>query len=570
MQNETGIVRTLTEASAFLASNGLPISHQVENSYHPKILIFYQGRPTWRLVNESGDWFRESLHDLLEITAMEWPRAMEVAELALRISFQTLWQIIVEPPLHDVGQVRSDLRDEAILSTIKYWTSQCDPQVDAIQRLVAFELIRKWGEISHELGFGQQYSLGPESESEWEMDTDFGSEGPQKPIEFMIFPQVALVKGVPASLALDQVSWRKIRRQSVGATDARFLVKKNGEPRKSASRILYEKISGYEMPWMEAFNRGIEREPIIALDLEDQFEHLNLRHNQMLFVGENDRHVATPDMFGDGVVGEIKVSSKTLTAAYSVYHDQLQWQMHVTGSRAAIFVVENRFDESREHLWVNRDQRRIDLLVVAADEMLRDLDAALQQPLMKFDCVPADQVDLNPESDPFMESEGEAASAQVEELAHAEISTDNQLQSELTLFDSWAGLESFSSEEYSDEDAKLIWTRKRIRKLLKRYLAGEDIYKAAEVLEIEPAMAMDKLASLVLDPVGPLIDESAKNFGNPWSGSNFKKLDRMWKMNENLKSIADRLGRDQLGAAFVIFARHSPKVPIDVIQEFKL
>ena len=495
---------------------------------------------------------------------------MEVTELALRISFQTLWQIIVEPPLRDVGQVRSDLRDEAILSTIKYWTLNCDPQVDEIQRLVALELIRKWGEISQELGFGQHYSLG--SESEWEMDTYFGSEGPQQPIEFMIFPQVALVKGVPASLALDQASWRKIRRQSVGATDARFLVKKNGEPRKSASRILYEKISGYEMPWMEAFNRGIEREPIIALDLENQFEHLNLRHNQMLFVGENNRHVATPDMFGDGVVGEIKVSSKTLTAAYSVYHDQLQWQMHVTGARAAVFVVENRFDESREHLWVTRDQRRIDLLVGAADQLLHELDAELQQPLLKFDCVPADQVDLNPEPNPLheAESDAEAPNAQVEVIAEAEIAVNNRLTSEVQLFESWEDLEAFNSADYSNEDVVFEWTRKRIRKLLKRYLAGEDIYKAAEVLEIEPAMAMDKLASLVLDPVGPLIDESAKNFGNTWSGSDFKKLDRMWKMNENLKSIADRLGRDQLGAAFVIFARHSPKIPIDVIREFKV
>jgi hypothetical protein len=275
-------------------------------------------------------------------------------------------------------------------------------------------------------------------------------------------------------------------------------------------------------------------------------------------------------MFGDGVVGEIKVSSKTLTAAYSVYHDQLQWQMHVTGSRAAIFVVENRFDESREHLWVTRDQRRIDLLVLAADEMLRELDAALQQPLMKFDCVPADQVDLNPEPDPFAESEAEAANISVEEITNTDSSHDIQSHSGLELFDSWEDFGSFTAADYSDEDIKFEWTRKRIRKLLKRYLAGEDIYKAAEVLEIEPAVAMDKLASLVLDPVGPLIDESAKNFGNTWTGSDFKKLDRMWKMNENLNSIADRLGRDQLGAAFVIFARHSPKIPIDVIQEFKV
>jgi hypothetical protein len=568
MQNESGIARTLTEVSVYLASNGLPISHQFENSYHPKILVFYQGRPIWRLVNESGDWFRESLHDPLEITAMDWPRVMEVTELAMRISFQTLWRIVVEPPLRDIGQERNDLRDEAILNTFKYWASQCDSQVDGTQRLVAFEIIRKWDEITEELGMEQYPFLGPEWE--WELDTDFRSEGPQKPTEFMIFPKIALVKGVPASLALDQASWKKIRRQSVGATDARFLVKKNGLPRRSASRILYEKITGYEMPWMEAFNRGIEREPVIARDLQDQFEHLNLRHNQMLFVGENARHVATPDMFGDGVVGEIKVSSKTLDAAYSVYHDQLQWQMHVTGARAAVFVVENRFDESREHLWVPRDQRRIDLLVAAADEMLRELDAALQQPLMKFDCVPADQVDLNPEMDPFAESESEGVRIWAEEITNTDTSHDIRSGVGLELFDSWEDFGSFAAADYSDEDIKFEWTRKRIRKLLKRYLAGEDIYKAAEVLEIEPAVAMYKLASLVLDPVGPLIDESAKNFGNTWTGSDFKKLDRMWKMNENLKSIADRLGRDQLGAAFVIFARHSPKIPIDVIQEFKV
>ncbi len=167
--------------------------------------------------------------------------------------------------------------------------------------------------------------------------------------------------------------WLESRRDGVTATDARKLVLLNGTASKQRHGLLDSKL--HPQPPMEfaQFAHGREREPIIAEWVEATF---GIAHNSRLLHGQNPRHLATPDGLGEQSISEIKTSTKPLSQALSVYRDQLQWQMHVTGVNQLLFVVENRYSLEREHAWVARDSERILQLATHADKFLDDLDSA--------------------------------------------------------------------------------------------------------------------------------------------------------------------------------------------------
>jgi len=171
----------------------------------------------------------------------------------------------------------------------------------------------------------------------------------------------------------NEAQWLESRRDGVTATDARKLVLLNGTVSKQRHGLLDSKL--HPQPPMEfaPLAHGREREPIIAEWVEATF---GIAHNSRLLHGQNPRHLATPDGLGEQSVSEIKTSTKPLSQALSVYRDQLQWQMHVTGVNQLLFVVENRYSLEREHVWVARDSGRILLLATHADKFLDDLDSA--------------------------------------------------------------------------------------------------------------------------------------------------------------------------------------------------
>lgn len=172
--------------------------------------------------------------------------------------------------------------------------------------------------------------------------------------------------------------WLEIRRRSVSATDARKLIKLNGLPSLQVASLLREKSGDQAEVSHWAFERGIEREPIIAHWVTRNFPEYRFEASSRLFKAAIARHVATPDMIGIDTVCEIKVSSKPLAQIRNTYSDQVQWQLYVTGASKALFVVENRYSEGIEYLWIPRDESRIRALVRAADAFLLSLDENLR------------------------------------------------------------------------------------------------------------------------------------------------------------------------------------------------
>ena len=182
-----------------------------------------------------------------------------------------------------------------------------------------------------------------------------------------------LPNGQHLNAASDREVWLEVRRKCVGATDARKLVKLNGEVSAQRETLLREKI--YDITHnFESFELGVEREPIIAAWVANEYPEENFMPSNFLYVGANERHVATPDMVGSESLCEIKVSTKPLKACKTTYRDQLQWQMHVTGASHVLLAVENRLTQDIETEWIPRDDARILTLVIAADSFLEDLD----------------------------------------------------------------------------------------------------------------------------------------------------------------------------------------------------
>jgi hypothetical protein len=185
-----------------------------------------------------------------------------------------------------------------------------------------------------------------------------------------LFRFVVGIDGQPIS-SLTKKEWLSARRAGVTASDARKLVKLNGSPSVQITQLLATKLDSTPPFDYPSYAHGREREPIIAKWVEAEF---GIVHNLRLVHGLNSRHLATPDGLGTDCIAEIKTSTKPLLKAKSVYRDQLQWQLHVTGAKKLLFVVENRDSLVREYEWVYPDQQRIATLVVHANLLLGKMD----------------------------------------------------------------------------------------------------------------------------------------------------------------------------------------------------
>jgi len=210
----------------------------------------------------------------------------------------------------------------------------------------------------------------------------------------------------------DRSAWLAARARGVTATEVAKLAKEGDTYARSLAR---EKRSGVEQADL-SHNRYIRwgqiREEFVAEWIARRWD---IAPNQTLFhaVG-NVRHLATPD--GVGVdfddqlrISEVKTSKHDLcpgtsdplgvlvlpkrrSAAYfwkTGYYEQVQWQLHVTGARQALFAYEQHDDDWSRwpeqgpsllapqpgFVWITRDEQRIGELVKVADGFLALLDS---------------------------------------------------------------------------------------------------------------------------------------------------------------------------------------------------
>ena len=178
--------------------------------------------------------------------------------------------------------------------------------------------------------------------------------------------------------------WLDARRRYVTATEVAQLVRRGQDYWDELREIKAGDRTAPDISNLPAVRHGREREAMIAPYVQSLEE--GMVPNDDLYV-RNQRYAATPDLVGDGIVGEIKTIKDTRLAKLQQakgwptgqYYDQVQWQLFVTGAIACIFAWEPYEDwdgelvpreDMREHITIHRDDLRINQLQEVADAFL--------------------------------------------------------------------------------------------------------------------------------------------------------------------------------------------------------
>ena len=178
--------------------------------------------------------------------------------------------------------------------------------------------------------------------------------------------------------------WLDARRRYVTATEVAQLVRRGQDYWDELREIKAGQRTAPDISGLPAVRHGREREALIVPYVQSLEQ--GMAPNEDLYV-RNGRYAATPDLVGDGIVGEIKtIKDKRLAKLQAAkgwptgqYYDQVQWQLFVTGAIACIFAWEPYEDwdgelvpreDMREHITIHRDDLRINQLQEVADAFL--------------------------------------------------------------------------------------------------------------------------------------------------------------------------------------------------------
>ena len=178
--------------------------------------------------------------------------------------------------------------------------------------------------------------------------------------------------------------WLDARRRYVTATEVAQLARRGQDYWDELREVKAGQRTAPDISNLPAVRNGREREAVIVPYVQSLEE--GMVPNSDLYV-RNGRYAATPDLVGDGIVGEIKTIKDTRLAKLQAakgwptgqYYDQVQWQLFVTGAIACIFAWEPYEDwdgelvpreDMREHITIHRDDVRINQLREGADAFL--------------------------------------------------------------------------------------------------------------------------------------------------------------------------------------------------------
>lgn len=191
-----------------------------------------------------------------------------------------------------------------------------------------------------------------------------------------------------ADKTVDEEAWLRARRVGVTATE----VSKLATPGESyALTLIKEKQTGERTFFGNQYTDwGLAREEVLVRNI---LEPEGFVGSDVLYHADgNPRHLATPDGIyaRDGflMLAEIKTSKYDLDPEgehfkKTSYYDQMQWQLYVAGDDVTemLFVWEQHNDQwptpspfEANKAWIDRDQKRIEELIVIADKFLDQLD----------------------------------------------------------------------------------------------------------------------------------------------------------------------------------------------------
>ena len=181
-----------------------------------------------------------------------------------------------------------------------------------------------------------------------------------------------------------EAQWLQARKRFVTATEVAQLTRRGEAYWQELREIKTGVREAPDLSHIPAIRHGREREPLIVPYVQSLEPGLVHKEDLVVRLG---RYAATPDLLGDGLVGEIKTVKDTRLAKLlaaddwptGAYFDQVQWQLFVTGAIACVFAWEPYEDwdgtlvpreDKRENITIHRDEERIKQLRSVADRFL--------------------------------------------------------------------------------------------------------------------------------------------------------------------------------------------------------
>src|SRR5699024_2579355 len=136
--------------------------------------------------------------------------------------------------------------------------------------------------------------------------------------------------------------WLDARRRYVTATEVAQLARRGQDYWDELREIKAGQRTAPDIGGLPAVRHGREREALIAPYVQSLEQ--GMVPNSDLYV-RNERYAATPDLVGDGIVGEIKTIKDTRLAKLQTakgwptgqYYDQEQWQLIETRATGSVF-----------------------------------------------------------------------------------------------------------------------------------------------------------------------------------------------------------------------------------------
>ena len=108
------------------------------------------------------------------------------------------------------------------------------------------------------------------------------------------------------------------------------------------------------------------------------------------------------------------------------------------------------------------------------------------------------------------------------------------------------------------------------KELLELFLDGMEIDFLASHMNFSNWEVVIKLSELLFDVRSPQHDPSARNYRQRWNWVDSSKLWKMYAVGIPISSIAEKLGRDEMGICYRLLAEQFVVVPEATVSKYKL
>ena len=108
------------------------------------------------------------------------------------------------------------------------------------------------------------------------------------------------------------------------------------------------------------------------------------------------------------------------------------------------------------------------------------------------------------------------------------------------------------------------------KELLELYLDGMELELLSSHLNLGKREIVRKLSELFFNIEHPGQNSEAPNYGKPWNWGESSRLWRMHAVGTPVRTIAEKLGRDELGVCYRLLSENLVIVPKSIVAKYEL